>query len=100
MLALTTAAVEIVDSIVSNDELPETAGIRITSEQTRSGLNGDSPQRDLRISVVPAPESGDELVDGAQIYVESGETARLLDDKVLDVEHDDEEVRFSLLRQE
>jgi hypothetical protein len=100
MLALTPTAVEVVDSIVSNGELPETAGIRITSEQTQSGLNGDSPQRDLRISVVAVPASGEELVEGAQIYVEPGETARLLDDKVLDVELDDEEVRFSLLRQE
>jgi hypothetical protein len=32
MLALTPTAAEVVESIVSNENLPDTAGLRITSE--------------------------------------------------------------------
>ena len=39
------------------------------------------------------------MIEGAQIYVEPGETAELLDDKVLDADVSGNEVRFSLLQQ-
>jgi iron-sulfur cluster assembly protein len=100
MLALTPTATEVVESIVSNDELPETAGLRITSEENPAAGNSHGPRRDLRLAIVEEPETGDELIEGTQIYVEPGETADLLDDKVLDAEVSGEEVRFSLLQQE
>jgi iron-sulfur cluster assembly protein len=101
LLALTPTAAEVVDSIVSQQEVPETAGLRITSEETGSlgADNGSGPHRDLRLSVVDEPESEDELVEGAQIYVEPGETAELLEDKVLDAEVEGSEVRFTLMPQ-
>lgn len=99
MLALTPTAHELVDSIVSNENLPETAGLRITSEQSPAADEGDGPHRDLRLSVVEKPESGDQLIEGSHVYVESGETAELLEDKVLDADVSGEEVRFSLLQQ-
>ena len=49
--------------------------------------------------MVEEPETGDELVEGTQIYVEPGETADLLEDKVLDAEVSGNEVRFSLIQQ-
>jgi iron-sulfur cluster assembly protein len=100
MLALTPTATEVVESIVSNDELPETAGLRITSEENPAAGNTHGPRRDLRLAIVEEPQTGDELIEGTQIYVEPGETADLLDDKVLDAEVSGEEVRFSLLQQE
>ena len=100
MLALTPTAAEVVDSIVANQDLPETAGLRITSEQSSPpAADTDTPQRDLRLAVVEQPEAGDELVEGTQIYVEPGETAELLNDKVLDAEVSGNEVRFSLGQQ-
>jgi hypothetical protein len=98
MLALTPTASEVVELMVAQRDLPETAGLRITSE-THIGSNGDAPQLDLRVTVVEEPELTDEQVDGTPLYVESGETAEMLDDKVLDVDVSGEEIRFSLLRQ-
>ncbi|MGH2962932.1 MAG: Fe-S cluster assembly protein HesB [Solirubrobacterales bacterium] len=99
MLALTPTAAEVVDTIVSQEELPETAGLRITSEEAQAAENSDGSQRDLRLAVVEEPQSGDELVDGTQVYLEPGPTAELLEDKVLDAKVDGSEVRFTLLEQ-
>jgi iron-sulfur cluster assembly protein len=101
MLSLTPSAAEVVDEIVAQEELPETAGLRITSENSggMETTNGNGPQRGLRLSVVAEPELDDEQIDGAQIYVESGETAEMLDDKVLDAEFEGSEVRFTLTHQ-
>jgi len=100
MLALTPTAAEVVESIVTNDELPETAGLRITSEENPAAGNSHGPRRDLRLAIVEEPEPTDELIEGTQIYVEPGETAELLEDKVLDADVSGEEVRFSLLQQD
>jgi iron-sulfur cluster assembly protein len=99
MLALTPTAAEVVESIVSQQELPDTAGVRITSEQGEAAADGSGSQRDLRLSVVEQPETGDALIEGTQVYVEPGETADMLDDKVLDAEVEGNEVRFSIAQQ-
>jgi len=99
MLALTPTAAEVVESIVSQQELPDTAGLRITSQEGEAAADGSGSQRDLRLSVVEQPEAGDSLVEGSQVYVEPGETAELLEDKVLDAEVEGNEVRFSLAQQ-
>ena len=99
MLALTPTAAEVVESIVAHNDLPETAGLRITSSEAHIGSNGDAPQRDLRLTVVEEPELTDEQIAGTALYVESGPTAEMLDDKVLDADVTGEEVRFSLLQQ-
>jgi Fe-S cluster assembly iron-binding protein IscA len=100
MLSLTPTAAEVVEAIVGQEEdLPETAGMRITSEASGPSANGSGPQRDVRFSVVEAPRAEDEVVEGARVYVESGETAELLDDKVLDADLSGEDVRFRLVPQ-
>jgi iron-sulfur cluster assembly protein len=99
MLALTPTAAEVVTAIVSQEGLPETAGMRITSEEGAIGSNGIGPSHDLRLSVVDEPEVDDEVIDGAPIFVESGPTSQLLDGKVLDADVRGEEVRFHLLSQ-
>ena len=99
MLALTATAAEVVDSIVSQQELPDTAGVRITSEEGAATADGSQSQRDLRLAVVEQPEAGDAHVEGTPVYVEPGETANLLDDKVLDAEIEGNEVRFSIAQQ-
>lgn len=99
MLALTPNAAEVVDSIVSHEDLPDTAGLRITTEESQAEQDSGESKRDLRLSVVEQPESGDEVVEGARIFVEPGATAELLEDKVLDADVQGNEVRFSLMAQ-
>ena len=96
MLELTPKAAEVVTSIVSQETLPEGAAMRITSEEG-DRLNGGGPTRDIRLSVVDAPQGDDQEVDGAPVYIESGATAEMLDDKVLDATVDDDAVEFRLV---
>jgi iron-sulfur cluster assembly protein len=99
MLALTPTAAEVVNAIVSQEGLPDTAGMRITSEAADPGANSSGPGRDVRLSVVDSPAADDEVLDGAPIYVEPGPTAELLDGKLLDAEVHGEEVHFRLVNQ-
>lgn len=99
MLAVTVTAAEVIDSMVSQD-LPGSAGLRITSEDAQTTGDNDSPECKLRVSVVNRPQSGDELIEGAKVFVESGTTAKLLDGMVLDAEVNDmNQVRLKLLPQ-
>jgi hypothetical protein len=99
VLELTPAAAQVVTTIISQQELPETGGVRITSEEGQAAADGSGPTRDIRLSVVELPEGDDEQVEGAPIYVEPGATAELLDDKVLDARVEGEEVQFRLMPQ-
>lgn len=96
MLTLTPAASEAVESIVARMGPTENAGLRISSTATQT--NSAAPTGDLQLSVVAEPEPEDATVEGTPIYVEP-QTADFLDDKVLDAEVDEEQVRFSLYEQ-
>lgn len=96
MLTLTPAASEAVETIVAQMGPTENAGLRISSPGNPS--DGAAPSGDLQLSVVPEPEPDDALIEGTPIYVEP-RTAEFLDDKVLDAEVDEEQVRFSLYEQ-
>jgi iron-sulfur cluster assembly protein len=99
LLELTPIAAEVVTSIVSQDEVPEGAAMRITSEEG-DRRNGGGPTRDIRLAVVDAPQGDDQAVEGAPVYVESGTTAEMLDDKVLDAVVDGDAVEFRLVGRE
>jgi iron-sulfur cluster assembly protein len=93
MLAITEDAAAAIRGIVGSAGLPDGAGLRITQE-----LNTEAegrPRTDLRLSVVAAPEEGDEVLDEERIFIDPG-AAELLDDKLLDADVVDDEVRFSL----
>ncbi|MGH9049491.1 MAG: Fe-S cluster assembly protein HesB [Acidimicrobiia bacterium] len=79
MLVLTENATEAIRSVVDKPELPEGAGLRITS--------GDP--RGLAVSAAPAPEEEDQVLEaqGARVFLEPG-AAEALDDRVLDAEID------------
>jgi hypothetical protein len=96
VLELTPAAAEVVTEIVSQEEMPDGAAMRITSE-AGDRLNGGGPTRDIRLSVVDNPEGDDQPVDGAPVYIESGATAEMLEDKVLDANVDADMVEFRLI---
>jgi len=96
MLVLTPAANEAVQAIVTKMGPGENAGLRISSAETHE--DGSAPSGDLQLAVVSEPEPEDATVEGAPIYVEPS-TAEFLEDKVLDAEVAEEQVRFSLYEQ-
>ena len=73
--------------------MPEGAGLRITQEVNTEAQ--DQPRTDLRLSVVPAPEDGDEVLESERIFLDP-EATEFLDDKLLDADVVDDQVRFSL----
>ena len=93
MLAITEDAAAAINDIVSSAGLPEGAGLRITQELNTEAEDG--PRTDLRLSVVAAPEEGDEVLHAERIFIDPG-AADLLDDKLLDADVVDQEVQFSL----
>lgn len=94
MLAITEDAAAAIRGIVESPGVPEGAGIRITQELTTEA-DGDTPRTDLRLSVVAGPQEGDEVLAEERVFVDP-EAAELLDDKLLDADIVDDEVRFSL----
>ena len=90
MLTLTENASTIVKDITTQPGLAETAGLRITSEE--------SAEPTFAVSAAEAPEPGDQTVeqDGATVYLDQG-AATMLDDKVLYAVVDGEgKVEFAL----
>ncbi|MQA73573.1 MAG: hypothetical protein GEU88_04350, partial [Solirubrobacterales bacterium] len=96
MLALTENAEQAVEAIVSQSETPDGAVLRLSAAETHD--NGTEPSRELQLAVVDAPEEGDSVLDGVAISVEPT-TVDYLEDKVLDAEVDEGNVRFSLYLQ-
>ena len=90
MLTLTENASAIVNEITSQPGLAETAGLRITTENT--------PEPAFAVSAAQEGEPGDQVVEqgGATIYLDES-AAELLDDKVLDAAVDPSgKVEFAL----
>jgi hypothetical protein len=94
VLAITEDAAAAIKGIVGSPGLPEGAGLRITQEQTTEA-DGQTPRTDLRLSVVAGPEEGDEVLADERVFVDP-DASELLDDKLLDADIVDDEVRFSL----
>jgi iron-sulfur cluster assembly protein len=93
VLCISEDAATAIRGIVGAPGVPEGAGLRITRE-----LNTDArgePRTDLRLSVVAAPEQGDEVLEEERVFVDP-DAADLLDDKLLDADVVGDDVRFSL----
>ncbi|MBS46058.1 MAG: Fe-S cluster assembly protein HesB [Nocardioides sp.] len=89
MLTLTENASSIVREITTQPGLPESAGLRITS---------DGEPSSFAIAAAEAPEAQDQVVDqdGATIYLDE-QASVMLDDKVLDAAVDEQgRVEFAL----
>lgn len=90
MLTLTENASTIVKDISTQPGLPETAGLRITSE--------NAPEPAFAVSAADQPEPGDQVVEqaGATIYLDEA-AAVMLEDKILDAAVDPSgKVEFAL----
>ena len=93
MLTLTENASAIVNEITSQPGLTESAGLRITTE--------DTPETSFAVSAALQGEPGDQIVEqgGATVYLDPP-AAKLLDDKVLDAAVDQSgKVEFALALQ-
>lgn len=97
MLALTDRAESAIDEILASRELPDDAGLRITTETAVA--DGSAPQRMLRIDVVEGPQEGDQVVEDSPVYLDP-EAGALLDDKLLDADVQGDQIRFGLQEQE
>lgn len=93
MLAISEDAATAIRGIVGSSGVPEGAGLRITSE-VNTETDGE-PRTDLRLSLVPEPEEGDEVLEEERVFV-APDAAGILDDKLLDAEVQGDEVRFTL----
>jgi iron-sulfur cluster assembly protein len=92
VLALTQDAVSAVHTIISSSELPEGSGLRI-SRVPAGSENSSEPELALQLNLVDAPEEGDQVIGDEAVFVESA-AADALDDKVLDAEVVENQVRF------
>ena len=92
MLVLTEAAAEVVKTISSTPQAPETSGLRIVSPAESADPGA------LQVTAAPGPSADDQVVEaaGAHVYLEP-RAAAYLEDKVLDAEVDSEgKAHFSL----
>jgi hypothetical protein len=69
-----------IGGIITAHELPEEGGVRLTLET--GGSDGDEARAGIRLEVVEAPESGDEVLEEAPVFLEP-EAASALEDKLL-----------------
>jgi iron-sulfur cluster assembly protein len=92
VLAISEEAAQAVQSLVTAPGMPEGAGLRITTEVTE--VEG-GPRQDLRLRVVSEPSEGDEVLEAERIFVDP-QAAEFLDDKILDADIVDDDVRWSL----
>ena len=89
MLTLTENASTIVKTITQRPQAPDSAGLRISS---------DEATQTFEVTATPDMAPGDRVVeqDGATVYLDA-RAAELLEDKVLDAAVDDEgHVEFAL----
>jgi iron-sulfur cluster assembly protein len=96
VLVVTPDAAQAVDAIVSQPELPDSAGLRITAIPQAD--NSGAPKSELRLDLVEAPEPEDAVIEGSSVYLEPA-TAELLEDKLLDAELEENKVQFSIRQQ-
>ena len=92
MLTLTPNAVDAIKAIVRMEELPESAGLRITAEP----VEGEESY-EIGLALEPEPQAGDEVVeeDGIRVFI-STEAGALLDGKTLDAELHEDHLHFDI----
>jgi iron-sulfur cluster assembly protein len=88
MLTFTQSAIDAVNLVAPGD-----TALRIYLPEASAG----DPARGLKLEVVDAPQSQDQVVDadGTQVFLEPA-AAEALEDKVLDAASDGEKVRFAV----
>ena len=95
MLAISDSAAEAIRGLVAAPEVPDSAGLRITTPPTPS-----QGEASFELPVVATPAEDDEVVEeqGAQVFLESG-AAALLEDKRLEAQVEAGQVTFAIAQQ-
>nr|WP_252365324.1 iron-sulfur cluster biosynthesis family protein [Saccharomonospora piscinae] len=93
---MTDAAAEAISALTAQDG-QESAGLRFAvREENESGAQ-------LALSIAPSPEEGDQVLgtdSGAKVFLEP-QAATFLDDKVLDIQQDDQgQLNFAVMQQQ
>ncbi|GAA1954979.1 HesB/IscA family protein [Amycolatopsis minnesotensis] len=96
MLAMTDAAAEAISALTAQQGGDDAAGLRFAVQsQEEAGAQ-------LALSMAPQPEDGDQVLGteaGAKVFLEP-QAAAFLDDKVLDVQQDDQgQLNFAVMPQ-
>lgn len=97
MLTVTEQAASAIDGILASREMPDEAGVRLTTEAGTPENSAAEPG--VHLEIVEAPEAGDQVLENAAVFVEP-EAAALVEDKTLDAERKGDTVQFALRRQE
>jgi iron-sulfur cluster assembly protein len=97
MLAITETAAEAIKDITL--AVPDVHGLRLDAHPTATP-NGHGASATIGISAVSEPDDHDEVVEehGARVFLDQS-LADYLEDKVLDIEFDDEQARFVVAEQ-
>ena len=92
MLAITPTAAEAIKGVVNSSGLPESSGLRIARP-----LETDERGAGFELSVAESPQGDDQVIaeHGAQVFLQP-EAADVLDDRLLDADMRDDNVRFLL----
>jgi iron-sulfur cluster assembly protein len=87
MLTLSPSAVDAVDSLLHNSDIPDDAGLRIDTA-------GESQ---FTIEIAPEPAPGDQVIEegGARVFVDPA-AAPMLDNAELDARREGDQVAFGL----
>jgi Fe-S cluster assembly iron-binding protein IscA len=96
MLTVTDAAAEAVSALLTQEGHQQESGLRFTMH------NEQEAEPQLALSVATSPEQDDQVLgsdDGAKVFLQP-QVAQFLDDKVLDVQQDDEgQLNFAVMPQ-
>jgi iron-sulfur cluster assembly protein len=92
MLTITDEAATAIDGILAARDMPNDAGVRVTAEFNPPGWVADP---EVQLQLVEEPRPGDQVVDGAPVYLEAV-AAALLDARTLDAERSGDSLRFAL----
>ena len=97
MLTLTDHAVTAIRNLTAQAGLPAETGLRIAPE----GGPENGTARGLALSLADAPQTGDQVIEAADVHVfVQPEASAVLDDKALDAQiNEDGEVSFTLQTQ-
>jgi iron-sulfur cluster assembly protein len=93
MLAITPSAVEAIQGLTSQPEVPDGAGLKLSSQMTPEGAS-------IELSLVPGPEESDQVLEAedTKVFVAAPLT-QVLDDKILDADVKEGKIEFKLMEQ-
>jgi iron-sulfur cluster assembly protein len=93
MLMVTENAGQAIESIVANAEMPDGSGLRIDAPDEPPAPDGSGVALQLQVASQPAEQDQVVSEGGAKVFIPPS-AARMLDDKVLDVQVREDRIQF------